>query len=527
MLVHRRRAGLVLCLALCTIGLPVSAEEARLLLRFTQGSDSFREILREAKGASKASHKQCLSQLKAQSWDLLHISAAPHLSLLKFDSSSLEHAHLSEALTSLEGIETAEQDHQLYALDFTASRPPNDPLLPDQYGMPQLNLYSSTAAANLAQTAWAYTQGSSNIIVCVIDSGIDYTHPDLAANIWTNPREIPDNGIDDDKNGYVDDVHGWNVIKNSGDMRDDFFHGSHLAGIVGASCNDGIGVCGVSPKVSLMGCKFLDGQGSGYTSDAIRCLQYALTNGAHITLNSYGAMNANSAALSSAVFATQIAGQLFVTAAGNDFGANLDKTPVYPASYNFTNVVAVIAVNESRVLPGYSNFGATSTDIAAPGSDILSTELSGEYGNHTGTSQSAAFVAGAAVLLLSVYQQAGQNISMMGTTIRQDLTASSSDPLPGFSQLCASGGTLNVGKGVAAIANRLGQPFQAASLATSAGSTASANLAPAPGPFSRKELPLIAPAPAASSAAASVAAPSASSSASSSVIVSTSRHTKD
>lgn len=102
---------------------------------------------------------------------------------------------------SCTGIELAEPDHQLYALDFNASRPPNDPLLPDQWSMPQLGLYMSGTAANLAQTAWAYTQGSSNVIVCVIDSGIDYTHPDLAANIWTNPREIPGNGIDDDQNG--------------------------------------------------------------------------------------------------------------------------------------------------------------------------------------------------------------------------------------------------------------------------------------------------------------------------------------
>ena len=122
-----------------------------------------------------------------------------------------------------------------------------------------------------------------------MDSGIDYDHPDLRENMWTNVKEIPGNGLDDDGNGYVDDVHGINTFTvGGGTVADDFFHGTHLAGIVGASCNNRIGVCGVSPVVRLMGCKFLDGSGNGYTSDAVRCLNYAITMGADVTLNSYG-----------------------------------------------------------------------------------------------------------------------------------------------------------------------------------------------------------------------------------------------
>ncbi len=112
--------------------------------------------------------------------------------------------------------------------------------------------------------------GSHDVVVCVIDSGIDYTHPDLQGNVWINPGEIPNNGIDDDRNGYVDDYHGFNFLANSGDPMDNNYHGTHLSGMVGALCNNNIGVCGVNQAVKVMGCKFLDGSGNGYTSDAVR-----------------------------------------------------------------------------------------------------------------------------------------------------------------------------------------------------------------------------------------------------------------
>ena len=226
-----------------------------------------------------------------------------------------------------------------------------------------------------------------------MDSGIDFDHPDLKANMWTNAQEVPGNGLDDDGNGYVDDVHGINTFTvGGGTVADDFFHGTHLAGIVGASCNNRIGTCGVSPVVRLMGCKFLDGSGNGYTSDAVRCLNYAITMGADVTLNSYGegcfsffavflvlgregarammrererkrerererekekknspflslrksknkkiqkigGLAADSQALRAAISAAGVAGQLFVAAAGNDYGTNIDLkggTPTFP-----------------------------------------------------------------------------------------------------------------------------------------------------------------------------------------------------
>ena len=123
------------------------------------------------------------------------------------------------------------------------------------------------------QTIAAYSRrstGSAEVVVCVIDSGIDYTHPDLQGNVWVNTGEIPNNGIDDDKNGYIDDYHGFNFLSNSGDPMDNNYHGTHLSGMVGALCNNNIGVCGVNQAVKVMGCKFLDGSGNGYTSDAVR-----------------------------------------------------------------------------------------------------------------------------------------------------------------------------------------------------------------------------------------------------------------
>lgn len=209
-------------------------------------------------------------------------------------------------------------------------------------------------------------------MIGIVDSGIDYTHPDLAANIWTNPGEIADNGIDDDGNGYVDDTRGWDFANDDNDPMDDNGHGTHVAGTVGAVGNNGIGIAGVCWNVRLMPLKFLGSNASGFMSDAIDCIAYAAsfkTAGnkpmVKITNHSYNG-SSGSKSLENAL---KNAGALSVVAAGN--GGN--STKVYPAAYSLENVLTVAATDRSDVLASFSNFSSSWVDLAAPGVNILST----------------------------------------------------------------------------------------------------------------------------------------------------------
>ncbi|MFC5404398.1 S8 family serine peptidase, partial [Cohnella soli] len=231
-----------------------------------------------------------------------------------------------------------------------------------------------------------------------LDTGIDVTHPDLANNIYTNPNEIPDNGIDDDGNGYMDDVHGYDFANGDATVFDsatDDKHGTHVAGIIAAEAND-IGVRGVAPGVSLLPLKFITG-GSGYTSDAIEAIEYAQTMGVSILNVSFGGPD-NNPALRDALAQS---GMLIVAAAGNH-GGSVDTTPVYPASYTLANLISVTAIDNQGKLASFAGYGST-VDVAAPGVGIVSTLPNESYGALSGTSMAAPFVTGIAALLKSKY----------------------------------------------------------------------------------------------------------------------------
>src|SRR5262249_28581701 len=215
-----------------------------------------------------------------------------------------------------------------------------------------------------APLAWDVVQGSPDVVVGVIDTGIDYTHPDLVANMWTNPGEIPGNGIDDDGNGFVDDVYGYDFANDDPDPSDDYGHGTHVAGTIGAVGNNSVGIAGVSWRVRLMAIKFIGANGSGSSSGAVRAVNYAVQMGARLTSNSWGGRG-NSIALREAIAAAQAAGQLFVAAAGNS-SSNNDTNPFYPASYDLDNVIAVGAIESDGDRATFSNFGQT-VDVYAPG----------------------------------------------------------------------------------------------------------------------------------------------------------------
>jgi subtilisin family serine protease len=262
---------------------------------------------------------------------------------------------------------------------------------------------------------------SSKVVVAVIDTGIDYTHPELKDNIWVNrgetgywepPKELADkgyaykcrdkscNGMDDDGNGYVDDVVGWDFVHEIPLPFDTHGHGTHIAGIIGGGAANGIGSSGVCPNVSLMPLKYYDNSGSGYNNltNTVRAIEYAVANGAQI-INYSGGGSEPAPSEKAAVELARRKGVLFIAAAGND-GRNNDRIPYFPASYASDNIVSVASVNKlSRLLPS-SNFGK-SVHLAAPGLMILSTLPGGKFGTMSGTSQATAFVSGAAALLAS------------------------------------------------------------------------------------------------------------------------------
>jgi hypothetical protein len=336
------------------------------------------------------------------------------------------------------------------------ARLPNDPQFGALWGLHNIGQTGGAAGADIdAPEAWDAFTGSHQIIVAVIDTGIDHTHPDLAANMWVNPGEIPGNGIDDDGNGLVDDVHGYNFWSRTGDSRDDHGHGTHVAGTIGAVGDNGLGVVGVNWNVRLMSVKFLNASGIGFTTDAIEAVVYATDMGARVMNNSWGG-GGYSQALADAISAANEAGVLFVAAAGNN-GSNNDVSPFYPAGYALPNVVSVAATTAGDGLATFSNYGTASVHLGAPGVGTLSTvpvagnaccsDPSG-YKELSGTSMAAPHVSGAAALLLA------QNPARSPAVLR-GLLATTADPVAGLVDRVATGSRLNVMKALNCVPSRL------------------------------------------------------------------------
>lgn len=338
-------------------------------------------------------------------------------------------------------VARVEPNYRVYVADTI----PDDPQYGNLWGMERIG----------APAAWDVTTGDSNMVVAVIDTGIRNTHEDLAGNIWSNPDETP-NGQDDSGNGYVDDLWGWNFVDDNNDPFDDHGHGTHVAGTIGAVGNNGVGVAGVNWEVRLVAVKFLDASGSGTTLNAIRAVEYVNSLAAHVRIsnNSWGG-GGYSLALEEAIEAAGLANQLFVAAAGNNASDN-DENPFYPASYDLDNVISVASIAQGGGLSSFSCFGAQSVHIAAPGSDILSTEADSDvaYGTKSGTSMAAPHVAGAAALIWS------RNLAATYTDVR-DAILESAAPNAALVGRVATDGELDLPAAMAALGGILSLDRQA------------------------------------------------------------------
>jgi subtilisin family serine protease len=311
---------------------------------------------------------------------------------------------------------------------------PNDPKYLDGtlWGLNQ------TSDADIdAPEGWNVRSSAGDVIVAVIDTGIKTTHQDLAANMWRNSAEIAGNKIDDDANGFVDDIFGCDAYNNDGDPTDDQGHGSHCAGTIGGTGNNGIGVTGVAWGVKLMGCKFLSATGSGTDSDAVRCIDYARSKGAKVLSNSWGGGGAG-VSLQAAIERSRAAGLIFVAAAGND-GINTDRSPSYPASLATDNIVSVAATTRTDTLAYFSNYGSVTVDLGAPGEGIYSTVSTSDttYATYSGTSMATPHVAG--VLALLVAQFPAESYSAIITRL-----LNGTDKISALAGKTKSGGRLNL-----------------------------------------------------------------------------------
>ncbi|RMD94062.1 MAG: hypothetical protein D6814_14900, partial [Calditrichaeota bacterium] len=364
----------------------------------------------------------------------LKLSQFKRFNLIGAELWQLPEMSTAEAIAQLRNdprVEYVEPNYRV-SIDQTT---PDDPGFSRQWALNNLQQTGGSIDADIdAVEAWDL-QANTDIVIGIIDTGVDWQHEDLAANIWTNPGEIPNNGIDDDQNGYIDDVRGWDFFNHDNDPMDDNGHGTHVAGIIAAQGNNGIGVSGVCWSARIMPLKFLDNSGSGTSAEAILALEYAIKMGAKITNNSWGGVDdADSRALQEAIAASARANMLFIAAAGNG-GSNNDTSPRFPSSYELDNIISVASTDHNDLKSPFSNFGPKSVDLAAPGSNIYSTLPGNKYGALFGTSMAAPHVTGVAALIWAhepglSYQQVKRKI------------LASVDPLPTLAKT-VSGGRLN------------------------------------------------------------------------------------
>lgn len=322
---------------------------------------------------------------------------------------------------------------------------PNDPLFGEQWSLQNTGQRGGKTGADIcAARAWEKTTGSSKVVVAVLDTGVDYRHSDLRNNIWTRPASLAPYA--DRELGTIDDLHGFDAADMDGDPLDDNGHGTHCAGIVGAEGDNADGIAGINWHVQIMPLKFLGANGSGSVKTAIECINYVIARkkaGVNVRIinASWGSMM-RSRALEDAIRRAGEEDILFVAAAGNS-STNNDRRPHYPSNYNLPNVLSVAALTRQDALARFSNYGARTVHLAAPGAEIMSTWLNGEYEEHSGTSMATPEVSGVAALVLAA--KPGMSVKEL-----RERLLDSVDQLPALEGKVATGGRLNAARAVRA-----------------------------------------------------------------------------
>ncbi len=335
---------------------------------------------------------------------------------------------------------------------YHASKLPDDPMLGQLWGLKNVGQADPKGQVGVAgvdigmEQAWDIETGSDKTVVAIIDTGIDYTHPDLVDNLWTNEAEANGQaGVDDDNNGVIDDIHGYNAITGTGNATDDQGHGSHCAGTIGARGNNGVGVVGVNWNVKFMAVKFLSASGSGSLEDAVKAIDYATRMGAKIMSNSWGG-GGFSQALLDVIKKTNDSGALFIAAAGNDNNNN-DTKPSYPATYDVPNMISVAAIDNKGNRASFSSYGKKTVHLGAPGVNIMSS-TGGKYASFSGTSMATPHVAGVAALVLS-HEPNLTNIELKNRLLQ------TARPIAGLKGKTQTGGLVNAFN---ALTNQTPQP---------------------------------------------------------------------
>jgi hypothetical protein len=384
--------------------------------------------------------------------------------LLLNTPTNLTHGEVQAALKGAPGFKYVEPNFALWSTSI-----PNDPSFSNEWGLNNTGQTGGTADADIdAPEAWDLTKGDGSVVVGVIDSGVDYTHPDLAGQIWTNPGEVAGDGIDNDGDGYIDDTRGWDFYSNDNNPMDENGHGTHVSGTIAGSIGNGTGVAGIV-NAKIMPLRFLGPDGSGSTSGALAALNYA-TNmrtkygvNIRVTNNSWGG-GGYSQSMYDALQANNNAGELFIAAAGNggpdQVGDNNDSVANYPSNYTNANVIAVAATDNRDTRASFSNYGATTVDLAAPGVSILSTYPNSQYAYLSGTSMATPHVSGVAALAFSYLPTA--TAAQVKSAILNGV-----DKISSMSGITVSGGRLNARKTLDQLTNPTPPPTQTTPIAPS------------------------------------------------------------
>ena len=364
----------------------------------------------------------------------------PGLRLVRAEADAANGAQAISALTRDRDVEYIEPNFIVHE-----SVVPNDPRYWSLWAMNNTGQTGGNSPHHPhidAEAAWDITTGSDDIVVGIVDTGVDYTHEDLAANMFRNEPECDGDGVDDDGNGHVDDCHGIDTAANDSDPMDERFHGTHVAGTIGAVGNNGIGVVGVAWHVKMLPCRFLDEMGEGTTAGAIACLDYLAQmkdRGVNLIASNHSWGGPEySRALGEAIAAHRARGMLVVAAAGND-GHDSDMQPGYPCNYEVSNVICVASTYEFR--SGFSNYGTGTVHLGAPGEGIVSAAPGNDYQSYDGTSMATPHVTGALVLL------AAQDPTRDWRALR-NLVITSTVPPQEFAIPTVSGGTTQPAQGI-------------------------------------------------------------------------------